>query len=132
MAIGTLDAFVVDVNDLAVAERFWAEVSGLPLKYSGWTGSISRLGDPPASIMLQLVPERKTALKNRAHLDFLVEDVAAAVAQVIDLGGSVVREPGFFFESGSSDPVLEWAVLADPFGNEFCLIRELPEPDTPT
>jgi hypothetical protein len=23
------------------------------------------------------------------------------------------------------DPVLEWAVLADPFGNEFCLIREL-------
>jgi hypothetical protein len=44
----------------------------------------------------------------------------------------VVREPGFFFEPGSSDPVLEWAVLADPFGNEFCLIRELPEPDTPT
>ena len=103
MAIGTLDAFVVDVNDLAVAERFWAEVSGLPLKYSGWTGSISRR-DPPASIMLQLVPERKTALKNRAHLDFLVEDVAAAVAQVIGLGGSVVREPGFFFEPGSSAP----------------------------
>jgi hypothetical protein len=51
---------------------------------------------------------------------------------VIDLGGSVVREPGFFFEPGSSDPVLEWAVLADPFGNEFCLIRELPEPDTST
>jgi hypothetical protein len=73
MATGTLDAFVVDVNDLAVAERFWAAVSGLPLKYSGWTGKISRLGDPPASIMLQLVPERKTALKNRAHLDFLVE-----------------------------------------------------------
>jgi Glyoxalase-like domain len=69
-------------------------VSGLRLKYSGWTGKISRLGDPPASIMLQLVPERKTALKNRAHLDFLVEDAAAAVAQVIDLGGSVVREPG--------------------------------------
>jgi hypothetical protein len=108
-----------------VAERFWAAVSGLPLKYSGWTGKISRLGDPPASIMLQLVPERKTAIKNRAHLDFLVEDVAAAVAQVMDLGGSMVREPGFFFEPGSSDPVLEWSVLADPFGNEFCLIREL-------
>ncbi len=132
MAIGTLDAFVVDVNDLAVAERFWAAVSGLPLKYSGWTGKISRLGAPPGSIMLQLVPEPKTALKNRAHLDFLVEDVAAAVAQVLDLGGSVVREPGFFREPGNPDPVLEWAVLADPFGNEFCLIRELPEPDTPT
>jgi Glyoxalase-like domain len=78
MAIGKLDAFVVDVNDLAVAERFWTAVSGLPLKYSGWTGTISRPGDPPASIMLQLVPERKTAIKNRAHLDFLVDDVAAA------------------------------------------------------
>ena len=125
MAIGALDAFVIDVNDLAVGERFWAAVSGLPLKYSAWTGQISRLGDPPASIMLQLVPERKTALKNRAHLDFLVEDVPAATAQVVDLGGSVVKEPGLFREPGSPDPVLEWAVLADPFGNEFCLIREL-------
>ena len=37
MAIGALDAFVVDVNDLAVAERFWVAVSGLPLKY--WAGA---------------------------------------------------------------------------------------------
>ena len=114
MAIGTLDAFVVDVNVLAVAERFWTAVAGLPLRYSGWTGKICRVGDPPASIMLQLVPERKTAIKNRAHLDFLVDDVAAAVAQVVGLGGSVVREPGFFREPGNPDPVLEWAVLADP------------------
>jgi predicted enzyme related to lactoylglutathione lyase len=88
--------------------------------------------DPPASIMLQLVPERKTALKNRAHPDFLVEDVAAATAQVVGLGGSVVKEPGLFFEPGSPDPVLEWAVVADPSGNEFCVIRELPEPNVPT
>jgi hypothetical protein len=121
-----MDAFVVDVNDLAVGERFWVAVSGLPLKYSGWTGRISRLGDPPASIMLQLVPERKTALKNRAHLDFVVEDVAVAVAQVVEWGGSVVKEPGLFYEPDAPDPVLEWAVLADPFGNEFCAIRELP------
>ena len=125
MAIGTLDAFVIDVNDLAVAERFWAAVSGLPLRYSAWTGTISRLGDPPASIMLQLVPERKTAIKSRAHPDFVVEDVAAATAQVVELGGSVVKEPGFFREPGSPNPVLEWAVLADPSGNEFCVIREL-------
>ena len=78
------------------------------------------------------MPERKTAIKNRAHLDFLVDDVAAAVAQVVGLGGSVVREPGFFREPGNPDPVLEWAVLADPSGNEFCLIRELPEPDAPS
>jgi hypothetical protein len=30
-----LDACVVDVNDLAVAERFGVAVSGLPLKYLG-------------------------------------------------------------------------------------------------
>ena len=39
----------------------------------------------------------------------------------------MVKEPGPFFEPGSPDPVLEWAVVADPFGNEFCVIRELPD-----
>jgi hypothetical protein len=28
-------------------------------------------------------------------------------------------------DANKSDPLLEWAVMADPSGNEFCLIREL-------
>jgi len=33
-----------------------------------------------------------------------------------------VRPPGLF---PAADPALEWAVMADPFGNEFCLIWDI-------
>jgi predicted enzyme related to lactoylglutathione lyase len=118
---------VVDVNDLATGEAFWSAVTGLEVLFSGRTsavqGQFSGLGEKEAgSILLQLVPERKTDLKNRAHIDLTVEDVSRAVEEVIALGGSVIRTPGFFPED---DPEIEWAVVADPFGNEFCVIRDI-------
>ena len=123
MAVGTLRRFVLDVNDLQVGERFWSAVTGLEVAFTAWQGQFSGLGvKEKGSILLQLVPERKTALKNRGHLDLSVPDVPRAVAEVVVLGGSVVKPPGFFPED---DPELEWAVVADPFGNEFCLIRDL-------
>ena len=136
MAVGTLRRIVIDVNDLDVGERFWSAVTGLPLRFSAWRGSepppagrqrqFSGLGDiETGSILLQLVPEAKTALKNRVHPDFTVEDVGRAVGEVIGLGGALVRPPGLFPET---NPLLEWAVVADPFGNEFCLIRYIEEP----
>jgi len=129
MAVGRLRRFVVDVNDLAVGEQFWSAVTGLPVAFSGRNstvqGQFSGLGAiETGSVLLQLVPERKTALKNRAHLDIGVDEVPGAVTEVIALGGSVVRSPGVFPEH---DPELEWAVVADPFGNEFCLVRDLEE-----
>ena len=124
MAVGRLRRFVVDVNDLAVGERVWSAVTGLPVEFSG--ERVSGLGAiETGSVLLQLVPERKTALKNRAHLDIGVDDVPGAVAEVIALSGSVVRSPGVFPEH---DPEVEWAVVADPFGNEFCLIHDLEPP----
>ncbi|MDF2759426.1 MAG: glyoxalase [Thermomicrobiales bacterium] len=130
MAVGTLRRIVIDVNDLDVGERFWSAVTGLPLRFSGTSdvqGQFSALGDiETGSILLQLVPEAKTALKNRAHPDITVEDVERAVGEVIVLGGTLVRPPGPFPET---DPAIEWAVMADPFGNEFCLIRDLEPPE---
>ncbi len=123
MAVGRLRRFVVDVNDLAVGEQFWSAVTGLPVDFSAWQGQFSGLGSiETGSVLLQLVPERKTALKNRAHLDIGVDDVPGAVAEVVALGGRVIRSPGVFPEA---DPEVEWAVMADPFGNEFRLIRDL-------
>lgn len=123
MAIGTLRRFVLDVNDLEVGEQFWSTVTGLAPRFSAWQGQFSALGEMrTGSILLQLVPEPKSALKNRAHLDITVEHLDGAVEEVVALGGTVVKPPGPFPES---DPVLEWAVMADPFGNEFCLIRDL-------
>lgn len=123
MAVGEMRSFVVDVNDLAEGERFWASVLGLEVEFSAWEGQFSRIGRKGSgSILLQLVPEKKTDLKNRAHIDLTVENVERAVNEVLGLGGSVIKEPGIFPET---DPLLEWAVVADPSGNEFCLIREL-------
>ena len=123
MAVGTLRRFVIDVNDLTICEHFWSAVTGLPVRFSAWQGQFSGLGSiGTGSILLQLVPETKSALKNRAHLDLTVEDVSSSVAEVIALGGAMVRPPGFF---PAETPVLEWAVVADPFGNEFCVIRDI-------
>jgi predicted enzyme related to lactoylglutathione lyase len=123
MAVGEMRAFVVDVNDLEEGERFWASVLGLEVEFSAWEGQFSRIGRKGrGSILLQLVPEKKSDLKNRVHIDLTVENVERAVNEVLELGGSLIKEPGIFPES---DPLLEWAVMADPSGNEFCLIREL-------
>ena len=54
-------------------------------------------------------------MKNRMHVDLLVDDLAASTAMVVGLGattvGGVVAE-----ENGS------YQVLHDPEGNEFCLV----------
>ena len=115
MAVGTLRRFVLDVNDLDVGERFWTAVTGLTLMLPfSPRVRFSALGEiRTGSILLQLVPEPKTVLKNRGHIDVTVEDVPRAVEEVLALGGTVVRPPGLFPEA---DPELEWAVMADPFG----------------
>lgn len=87
MAVGTPRRIVIDVNDLDVGERFWAAVTGLPPRFSAWQGQFSGLGDiETGSMLLQLVPESKTALKNRIHPDVTVADVERAVEEVIALG----------------------------------------------
>lgn len=123
-AVGRLRAVTVDVNDLEAGERFWGAVTGLPLTVRGWNGQYSRLGTADeGSVLLQLVPERKQGGKNRVHIDLTVDDVAEAVAAVLALGGSLEQAPQAYPESGA--PAREYAVVEDPFGNEFCLVQEL-------
>ncbi|MGH2703472.1 MAG: VOC family protein [Actinomycetota bacterium] len=123
MAVGALRSIVVDVNDMEEAERFWSSVLGLEVQWPAAEWQFSRIGAKGAgSVLLQLVPEKKTELKNRAHIDVTVMDVGRAVDEVLELGGSLVRAAALWPEG---DPVLEQAIMADPTGNEFCLIREL-------
>jgi predicted enzyme related to lactoylglutathione lyase len=62
------------------------------------------------------VPEAKV-VKNRAHVDYEAVDRAAEVARLIGLGGNVVREV-------DEGPGLRWTVMADPAGNEFCIVQQ--------
>ena len=66
------------------------------------------------SVTRQKVPEQHEH-KNRAHIDLDVKNLESAVKRVVDLGGTKLAE---FSEYG-----IRWAVMADPDGNEFCLVR---------
>ena len=127
MAIGKFRCIVMNVTDLERGERFWTAVTGLPLRFSavGSPTRYSRLGDIRSqSILLQLVREDRPSPTNNAHLDLTVEDVDLAVQQALALGASLFREKGTYpIESPS--PYLEWAVMLDPYGNKFCLIKDL-------
>jgi predicted enzyme related to lactoylglutathione lyase len=84
----------------------------------------SREDGTSPDILFLRVPEDKT-VKNRLHLDFRPVDQAAEVARLEALGA--VRT-----DIGQGDGQT-WVVLADPEGNEFCVLRaftqaELDEP----
>jgi predicted enzyme related to lactoylglutathione lyase len=68
------------------------------------------------TLTLQRVPEPKT-VKNRMHLDLVVEDLAATVARVEALGGARLTADGLRLHGE------RWFVMADPEGNEFCLAQ---------
>ncbi len=131
MGIGKLRCHVIDVGDLEAAENFWSEVTGLPVIGSGWTGRFSYLGQPEPwkhEIILQLVDTAKGPAPNRSHVDIGVSDIDAAVTRILAIGGVVKKEPSIYPRPGSFEgvpPVIDWAVMQDPFGNEFCLVSDL-------
>ena len=122
---------VIDVNDLAIAERFWSEVTGLPVIPSYFKGRYSYLGEPAPwrhRVILHLVSTVKGPETNRAHPDIWVRDVDTAIAQIEAIGGSLKKAPAIYPRPHSyvgERPAIDWAVMQDPFGNEFCLIRVL-------
>jgi predicted enzyme related to lactoylglutathione lyase len=65
-------------------------------------------------IVFQQVPEPKT-VKNRMHLDVIVDDIEAEAVRWTALGATRI----------SAEPVREhggaWIVMGDPEGNEICL-----------
>ena len=64
------------------------------------------------------VPEQKT-IKNRLHLDFRPDDQAAEVDRLLALGARRV-------DIGQGEQ--PWVVLADPEGNEFCVLSTRRQP----
>jgi hypothetical protein len=99
----------VDTNrDPHAIAAWWADVLGARLvdddRGFSWITDIAEA--PFESIDFAPVPEPKT-VKNRIHLDVVTDDVASLVA-----AGATVLRP--------QDDEIEWTVMADPDGNEFC------------
>jgi len=102
----------IDTNDLPRAMTFWQAVTGYEVGSS--SDSDAYLVDPAKSgpgVSLLLVPEPKTE-KNRLHLDLYTGDLEGETTRIRDLGASEVAR----FDG--------WTVLADPDGNQFCIIGE--------
>jgi predicted enzyme related to lactoylglutathione lyase len=116
---------VIDCSDLDVSARFWCGVLGYTSgqSVSGPYRSLRPKSGVGIDVLLQLVPDVK-GQKNRLHLDLRTPDLDAEVRRVLDLGASLlIREP--VTEDGWS-----WHILADPDGNEFCVLQSLGIPST--
>ena len=118
----------IDVNDLDRAIRFYTTAFNLTCQRLLFGGSVAELVGAESSIYLLAKPAgTPCSAATRAernydrhwtpvHLDFVVEDVAIAVARAVAAGA--VLEGGIeTFEWGSH------AELSDPFGHGFCLIQ---------
>jgi hypothetical protein len=110
----------IDCLDPSRLAAFWAEVLGWRVTFDETEEVVL---EPPAGsreegvvpdLVFLLVPEDRVA-KNRLHLDLRPSDQFAEVQRLIGLGASRV-------DVGQS-PDVTWVVLADPEGNEFCVLR---------
>jgi len=115
---GKIGWIQIDCSDPDRLRAFWAALlhlapdpSPTPSAYRCLLG---RDGCP--GMCFQRVPESKT-VKNRVHLDIVVSNLDAATTRITELGGARRGEHADFHEDG-----WHWRVMADPEGNEFCLV----------
>jgi len=96
--------------------RWWAEVLGWRITFEEAEEVVIEApeGGAGTPLLFIKVPEGKT-VKNRLHLDLRPDDRDAEVARVEGLGGRRV-------DIGQGTEVT-WVVMADPEGNEFCILR---------
>jgi predicted enzyme related to lactoylglutathione lyase len=112
-----LHHIVIDAHDLRALARFWTEALG-------WKVLSERRGEivigtddnAPVGICFMPVADPKT-VKNRVHVDLTssAEDRDQEIDRLLALGARRVDIGQTANES--------WTVLADPEGNEFCVVR---------
>jgi hypothetical protein len=110
--------YTLDCCDAEKLSAFWAGALGYSL--------VGPYGDfwpliPPESVnepwfTLQQVGEPKSG-KNRMHLDIHVADLDEEARSLEALGAQRVSDDAVVMGTFS------WYVMADPEGNEFCIVR---------
>ena len=117
----TIQAIDIDCHDPAELATFWQQALGWRVTYETDDEWVL---EPPAGspqdgvapdLLFYKVPDEKI-VKNRLHLDLRPDDRDAEVERLIGLGARRV-------DIGQGEQT--WVVLADPEGNEFCVLRPL-------
>jgi hypothetical protein len=127
-----LTEIVVDCRDPQLLAAFWSAALGYHIvrveddqvEIAPWEQEPADLADqvrrrPTAPAIVFVVVEEGKAVKNRLHLDVRPVDRSTEEEgeRLISLGATRVD-----IGQGSAP----WTVLADPEGNEFCLLGPLP------
>ncbi|MEV0231704.1 VOC family protein [Nonomuraea sp. NPDC050786] len=116
--VSSVQNVAIDCADAYELARFWSEVTGCPMDPE------ARPGDEETQVLLpqgpllyfNQVPEPKS-VKNRLHLCLRPETSREEeIDRLLGLGASFVTD-----RRGPDG--MGWAVLADPEGNEFCVLR---------
>ncbi|MFE7777567.1 VOC family protein [Streptomyces sp. NPDC057445] len=106
---------VVDARDPSGLARFWRQVLDWKVLFEAEDEVVIGADEFAMPGMCFVpVPERKT-VKNRLHIDLNPDDQDAEVNRILALGA---RRADVGQEADVS-----WVVLADPEGNEFCVLR---------
>jgi hypothetical protein len=120
---------VIDCIDVAAQGRWWAEALGWKVVYESDDELVivpqhaseelvreTPWEQVPPGIVFVPVPEGKT-VKNRIHIDLAPhtsDDRDAEIQRLLDMGATRTHV--------GESPEVSWDVLADPEGNEFCVL----------
>jgi hypothetical protein len=104
---------VIDAEDPGRLARWWAEALGYQITYEKPDEvEIRRTPNQLPGLIFVPVPDAKTT-KNRLHIDLRPDDQEAEVERLVNMGARYV-------DVGQRNAA--WVVLADPEGNEFCVL----------
>jgi len=112
--IGRLHHLIIDTPDPAGSAAFWSELLGRPITYRVDDFAVVSVDDRTSGLAFQLAPDHQPPQwpdpdhPQQMHWDVMVDDVDAAVPQVLALGARELDSTKHVF--------------ADPAGHPFCLI----------
>lgn len=113
----TVYSITVDAHDPDKLASFWEQVLDYQRTYEsdehGYEVVISPRDGNGNDILFGRSDDEKS-VKNRMHLDLKPTDQDAEVERIIELGATRA-------DIGQGDT--PWVVLADPEGNEFCILK---------
>jgi hypothetical protein len=108
------EQLVVDAHDPQALGRWWCDaLNWVVVGEEDGEIEIRPAPDRLPGLLFGVAPEDKT-IKNRLHIDLRPDDQDAEVERLLAMGATKV-------DIGQGDQ--SWVVLADPEGNEFCVLR---------
>lgn len=106
-----IDCVMIRVDDVASAEKFYAEVFGLKPRWRE-AGAVG-MGMPETDA--EIVLHSNARIPNKVEVHYLVDDVVAAVTSYAEKGCRILVPP-FDVLIGKC------AVIQDPFGTTVCIL----------